>query len=277
MTVLAGLVVGIVLGAACRWGLREVLASPVLVRANHRGLAIPAAAGLVLPVTGMVAAGGVALVGLADAEAVATAPAVLAAVIGFALLGLVDDVLGGDGDVRGFRGHARALARGRATTGGLKLAGGAALALAVCAPVSGDVVLRLLGDAALVALSANLANLFDRAPGRALKVVTVAFAVVAVATGVPPALTGVAVVMGAGLALLAGDLGERFMLGDTGANALGATLGLGVVLATNPATRLAVLVVVAALNVAGDAVSFSRVIDAVPLLRAADRAGRRHG
>lgn len=277
MTVLAGLVVGIVLGAACRWGLREVLASPVLVRANHRGLAIPAAAGLVLPVTGMVAAGGVAVVGLADAEAVATAPAVLAAVIGFALLGLVDDVLGGDRDVRGFRGHARALARGRATTGGLKLAGGAALALAVCAPVSGDVVLRLLGDAALVALSANLANLFDRAPGRALKVVTVAFAVVAVATGVPPALTGVAVVMGAGLALLAGDLGERFMLGDTGANALGATLGLGVVLATSPATRLAVLVVVAALNVAGDAVSFSRVIDAVPLLRAADRAGRRHG
>jgi hypothetical protein len=33
--------------------------------------------------------------------------------------------------------------------------------------------------------------------------------------------------------------------------------------------------VVAALNVAGELLSFSRVIDAVPALRALDRAGRR--
>ncbi|MGH9177930.1 MAG: hypothetical protein ACRD0N_05175, partial [Acidimicrobiales bacterium] len=88
------------------------------------------------------------------------------------------------------------------------------------------------------------------------------------------ALAGVAVVAGAAGALLLDDLRERLMLGDTGANALGGAVGLGVVLACAPATRTAVLVAVAALNLASEAVSFGRVIDAVPPLRAVDRWGR---
>jgi UDP-N-acetylmuramyl pentapeptide phosphotransferase/UDP-N-acetylglucosamine-1-phosphate transferase len=65
------------------------------------------------------------------------------------------------------------------------------------------------------------------------------------------------------------------MLGDVGANVLGAVIGLGVVIATAPATRTIVLLGVLALNLASEAVSFSRVIDRVPPLRALDRAGRK--
>ncbi len=83
-----------------------------------------------------------------------------------------------------------------------------------------------------------------------------------------------AVVVGAGLGLLADDLSERLMLGDAGANALGGVVGLGAVLACPPATRTVLLAVVAALNLAAETVSFSRVIDAVPPLRALDRLGR---
>ncbi|MDP9387991.1 MAG: hypothetical protein M3Q48_08675, partial [Actinomycetota bacterium] len=133
---------------------------------------------------------------------------------------------------------------------------------------------RLVGDAALVALAANLGNLFDRRPGRTTKVALVAFIVLVAATAAAPELGAVAVVVGAGAALLPDDLGERVMLGDSGANVLGGALGLGVVLACAPATRTAVLVVVTALNVASEAVSFGRVIDAVPPLRALDRWGR---
>jgi UDP-N-acetylmuramyl pentapeptide phosphotransferase/UDP-N-acetylglucosamine-1-phosphate transferase len=197
----------------------------------------------------------------------------LAAALGFGLLGVFDD-LAGSGDARGFRGHLASLLRGRLTTGGLKLLGGACVAVIVCAAVSGDAVGALLRDAALVALAANLGNLFDRAPGRTIKVATVAFAVLAALCSRRTPLVGPAVAVGAGLALLLDDLHERLMLGDAGANALGGVVGLGVVLATAPSTRVAVLIGVAALNLVSEVVSFSRVIDGVPPLRALDRAGR---
>ena len=42
---------------------------------------------------------------------------------------------------------------------------------------------RLLADAALVALAANLGNLLDRAPGRTIKVGLVAYVPLALAAG----------------------------------------------------------------------------------------------
>jgi UDP-N-acetylmuramyl pentapeptide phosphotransferase/UDP-N-acetylglucosamine-1-phosphate transferase len=134
-------------------------------------------------------------------------------------------------------------------------------------------VVQLLADAALVALAANLGNLFDRAPGRTLKVTVVAFAGLLLAVGLEPRLGGVATTVGAGLALLVPDLRERVMLGDTGANALGAALGFGAVLTLDAGGRIGVLVVVLALNAASEVVSFSRVIDRVAPLRGIDRLG----
>jgi len=162
------------------------------------------------------------------------------------------------------------------TTGALKLFGGGALALLVVAPFVGESPGRLLADAALVALCANLANLFDRAPGRAIKASVGAFLVLLVAVRHTGDLSATAVVVGAALGLFLDDLHERLMLGDAGSNVLGAVLGLGVVAACGPAARDVTLVAVAALNVAGELVSFSRVIEAVPPLRALDHAGRRH-
>jgi UDP-N-acetylmuramyl pentapeptide phosphotransferase/UDP-N-acetylglucosamine-1-phosphate transferase len=132
----------------------------------------------------------------------------------------------------------------------------------------------LLADAALVALAANLGNLFDRAPGRTLKVSAVAFVALVGGVGLEPRLGGVAATIGAGLALLVPDLRERVMLGDTGANALGAALGFGVVLTCATGTRVGVLVGVVALNAASEAVSFSRVIERVAPLRTIDGWGR---
>ena len=175
--------------------------------------------------------------------------------------------------MRGFRGHVGALVSGRVTTGVVKLVGGAALALVVVAPLSRSAG-RLVLDAALVALAANLGNLLDRAPGRVIKASVAAFVAVAVAARARASLEGVAVVVGAALGLAVDDLRERLMLGDTGANVLGAVLGLAIVLGTGPGARTVALLAVAMLNVAGELVSFSRLIDAVPPLRALDRAGR---
>ena len=65
------------------------------------------------------------------------------------------------------------------------------------------------------------------------------------------------------------------MIGDTGANVIGAVLGLACVLEVGRGTRNVILVVLIALNIAAEFVSFSRVIERVPVLRTLDHAGRR--
>lgn len=278
MTLAVAAVAGF-LAARLLWTLiRPTFAQPALLRTNWRGQAVPVAAGLVIALAVVVVEAGRVVAGAAGigSEGVpAHRSSVLVVVVGMALLGLFDDLAGG-GDARGFRGHLGALARGRLTTGGAKMFGGMAVAVLAVAAVGEDgSVARLAADAALVAAAANLANLFDRRPGRATKAGLAAFAALAAATAGTAALAGVAGVAGAAGALLLDDLRERLMLGDTGANAIGAAAGLGVVLACAPATRTAVLVVVLGLNLASEAVSFGRVIDAVPPLRALDRWGRR--
>lgn len=259
--------------------MRPAFDAPVLQRENYRGLLIATSAGIVLPLTLLVVEGGRAVAGAAgigDGDGLSPARgAVVVVALGMGLVGLFDD-LAGSGDTRGFRGHLSSLARGRLTTGGVKVLAGGAVALVAVAPAAGASLGRLAGDAALVALAANVGNLFDRAPGRAVKVGLVAFVILALATAGAVALTGVAVVAGAALALLLDDLHERLMLGDAGANVLGGVVGVGVVVACAPSTRNAVLLGVVALNLAGELVSFSKLINAVAPLRALDRAGRLH-
>jgi UDP-N-acetylmuramyl pentapeptide phosphotransferase/UDP-N-acetylglucosamine-1-phosphate transferase len=200
--------------------------------------------------------------------------AVLAACVGFAFLGLVDDLLGSDAD-RGFRGHVRALATGRVTTGVVKIVGGSALAVAlVGAARPSSSGFRLLIDASVVALAANLANLFDRAPGRTIKVGIVAWIPIVLIGGAGPGAVATATVVGAFVGLLRDDLRERLMLGDTGAYALGGVLGLAVVLETSAATGTIVGLAFVALTVTSEFVSFDRVIDRVAPLRFVDRLGR---
>lgn len=287
-SVLAAVVVGY-LAARLTWlVVRPFFTLAALSRQNFRGRIVPTAVGIVLPLAAMLVEGGRAVAGsfgIGDGPGMAGGRSlVLLAALGFAVLGLLDDIAGtgsggaagvAPGPERGFRGHLGALAEGRVTTGALKLLGGGVLALLVVAPVVGESPARLVADAALVGLCANLANLLDRAPGRTIKVGAGAFVLLAVAAERTSALSGTAVVVGAALGLVLDDLHERVMLGDAGSNVLGAVLGLGVVLACGPSTREIVLVLVGALNVAGELVSFSRVIDAVPPLRALDQAGRR--
>lgn len=253
-----------------------ILGHAVLERENHRGHRLPTAAGLLL-VAAVIAVEGartvLGVLGLADA---ATAPdrlLVVAAVVLFGFLGLLDDLVGDAGD-RGLRGHVRAALGGRVTTGFLKLGGGAAVALVLAGAIDGDRPARVLLDGALIALAANLGNLLDRAPGRTAKVAILVYVPVAVAAGAAAVGVALGVVLGATLALVVGDLRERFMLGDTGANALGAALGTATVIVGSVTVRAVTVAVLALLTLASEVVSFSSVIDRVPPLRWFDRWGR---
>lgn len=255
-----------------------VLSAPALRRSNYRGQELATAGGLVIVLAVLVVeAARTTLAEFGVGEELSDSllrSMVLFACFAFAFLGLIDDLLGTEGD-RGFRGHLRALLQGRLTTGAMKLFGGGVVAIVLTAApgeVSGR---RLLADAALVALAANLGNLFDRAPGRTIKVGLLVYVPIALAAGTSTLGLALAPVLGAAAGLLPADLDERLMLGDTGANLLGAVLGLAVVLETSRPVRTGVLVALLVLNAASERVSFTKVIDATPGLRHFDRLGRR--
>jgi len=191
--------------------------------------------------------------------------------------GVLDD-LAGSGRRRGLKGHLGALAHGEVTTGSVKLAGLAATGLAGGLLVGGRKS-DVLVNAALIAGGANLLNLFDLRPGRAVKVAALSAGLIAAGgAGGPDRSAGLAAVaapLGAGLALLPEDLAERAMLGDAGANALGAMLGAAAAASLPRSARAGLLAGIVALTVASEKVSFTKVIERTPALRRLDMLGRR--
>lgn len=275
MSVFLGVATGVLAVRFLMLAGRDILHAPVLGRSNYRGRRLPTAAGLFAVLAVLVVEAGrstLGTFGVGDEPGVDYArPLVLFACIGFGLLGFVDDVLG-TGDDRGFRGHLRALAGGRVTTGLLKIVGGAAVAFVLVAQTDAVSSKRILADAVLIALAANLGNLLDRAPGRVIKFGLISWVPIAFVAG--DAGVAIAPVVGAFVGLAGDDLRERVMLGDTGANVLGAVLGLAVVIDVGRGPRNVILVVLIVLNLAAELVSFTKVIDRVPLLRGLDRLGR---
>ena len=201
-------------------------------------------------------------------------PALALALAGAGAFGFgVYDDLAGSGKRRGLRGHLGALANGEVTTGAVKLGGLGVTGLASALLLGGepaDVVI----NAGLVAGGANLLNLFDLRPGRAIKVATLSAALIK--AGAPErGGQAVAAPLGAALALLPDDLGERAMLGDAGANALGAMLGGAAAVSLPRPARIALLAAIVALTGASEKVSFTKVIERTPPLRWLDMLGRR--
>ncbi len=234
-------------------------------RTNHRGEPVTLLEGPA------VVAGALAGTLIAPGLSARSRAALAVAGAGAGAFGCYDDLAGGGGR-RGFRGHLGALARGEVTSGAVKLGGIGITGLAAAAALGGTAADQLI-NAGLVAGGANLLNLFDLRPGRAVKVTLAAAALTG--SGSPAGRRCAAVPLGAALALLPEDLAERAMLGDAGANALGAMLGAAAAVAWPRPARAAALAVVVGLTAASEAVSFTKVIERTPPLRWLDMLGRR--
>jgi len=160
----------------------------------------------------------------------------------------------------------------------VKIAGIGATGLAAAIAVGGRdgksaSALDAVINAGLIAGGANLINLFDLRPGRAIKVTLACAAALGAAS--PAGRLAAAPPAGAALALMPDDLGERAMLGDSGANALGGMLGAAAATALPRPARIAVLAAVTGLTATSELVSFTKVIERTPPLRWLDMLGRR--
>lgn len=259
-----------------------------LERVNHKGDTVSLAEG---PGITVGATAGAVLGATSPAYAVAAATAGLTA----GAVGLYDDIADAKGEkAKGFRGHLGALLKGRLSAGLIKVIGISSAGLASAALIdlaNGELtderrsLVRRLWNVGVgggvIAGTANVVNLFDLRPGRALKVVTLVSAPLTKdpgpgarrRTAAGGANTALAVSAAAGAAM-ADDLDGKTMLGDGGANALGALLGLAFIARTGMLGRHVALAGVAALIAASEKVSFTKVIAETPVLRELDELGR---
>lgn len=269
--------------------------------------------GVTVSLRGGVAMAGASVASAAVASAFSDQPRAalggLVASLGGGLAGYIDDVDQGAHDggkvAKGLKGHLGALAHGQVTTGVIKIAGIGASALAASALVGskatsmGGKVADLALNTVLIAGAANLANLLDLRPGRALKATVLVAAPLSYfscadaktpasgASGAPsakpvspasPASAQRLLASGlnaAAITALVEDLQETTMLGDTGANAAGALLGTSLAANDSWKLRLGTALGVVGLILASEKVSFSKVIAANPALNWLDQLWRR--
>jgi UDP-GlcNAc:undecaprenyl-phosphate/decaprenyl-phosphate GlcNAc-1-phosphate transferase len=239
-------------------------------RRNHAGAEVTLAEG---PVAILAMLAGLLVPGAVPGGSATVRGAVALAATGSGAVGAYDD-LRGTSQAKGFRGHLAALLSGTLTSGAVKVAGvglSAAAASLLLGRTSGaGVAIRLadrLMDTVLIAGMANFTNLCDLRPGRAAKV-TLALAAGLVGVGAAP-------VLGAAAGCLPSDLREKSMLGDCGANALGAAVGTVAAARLPRPAKLAALLAVVGLNLASERISFTAVIDRTATLRWLDQLGRR--
>jgi hypothetical protein len=167
---------------------------------------------------------------------------------------------------------------------------------------TGAFLLAWVSATLVIALSANLMNLLDLRPGRALKVYSLAVIAPAVmvalgaidaynaemaryvgetgtllfagADRVTLVIATLVVVLGPVAAMGRYDLGEQAMLGDAGANAMGAIVGYLLAMSLSLAGMVVAAVLLLGFNLLSERVSLSALIEGFPPLAWLDRLGR---
>lgn len=248
----------------------DLLKAGGAVRKNYTGQSIPTAAGISIVIS--ITAAYFFVFVISDIYRLEMMTA-LTVVLGMALLGLIDDLLG-TRETTGLRGHISMLLKGKLTTGGLKALGGGGLAFGFSLVFSLSVV-DIFVNTLLIALFTNAINLTDLRPGRAAKaflfvgLFLLVFAFFDTSAGILLLVPA----YGAVLAFMPFDLKGRVMLGDTGSNVMGIILGIVSVLLLPFVGRVLVLGLLIILHIYTEKYSLTETIQKVGFLRRIDEWG----
>ena len=185
--------------------------------------------------------------------------------------GALDDLIG-NRNVSGLKGHFKSLFKGELTTGGFKALFGGFVGLVVSVCISSSIV-DIIINTLIIALSTNLMNLFDLRPGRAIKVYLVIIIPIYITltgyTKVFPLL-----ILPNVLAYFNTDLKARGMMGDTGSNVLGISIGVLMALGYGIKVRLAWLVFLILMHLITEKFSLTKIIEKNRVLKFIDNLGR---
>lgn len=244
-----------------------VIADAGFVQRNYRGDLVPSSAGAIVALIYVSV-----LLGwhVLAPDRLLTSLGLLVAAM--ALLGFVDDVWG-DKRTQGLLGHLQLLLTGGLSTGGVKAVCGIIVSFAAARSVVDDWYTVIVG-AFVIALSANAVNLLDLRPGRAVKGSVVATGLLFVFSATAPVWMYVMPLVAVLVAYVPHDLQARAMMGDAGANPVGAAIGLAATVALSPAALALTAAALVLLHVVAERASISRIIEEIPALKYLDELGR---
>ena len=185
--------------------------------------------------------------------------------------GILDDIIG-TREVSGLKGHFKSFFKGTLTTGGFKAIFGGFVGVLISIAISEsipDIIINTL----IIALSTNLMNLLDLRPGRAIKVYLVIMIVIFITLAgyikVLPLL-----ILPNVLAYFKYDLKAKAMMGDTGSNVLGISIGMIMVFGYSFNVRVSWLVFLVLIHILTEKYSLTEIIENNKILNFIDKLGR---
>lgn len=188
-----------------------------------------------------------------------------------AIISLIDDLLGNH-KIKGFKGHILNLFRGNVTTGVLKAATGFICSFFISFFTSNNLYETILNTSILV-LCVNFINLMDLRPGRAAKITIVLIIPLLLSQTHNNTFISISA-LGFLIVYLPKDLKGTMMLGDIGANTLGWTLGVQLILNIDLMTKLITLIMLVTIHIIAEKYSISEIIENNRLLNYLDNLGR---
>ena len=185
--------------------------------------------------------------------------------------GILDDIIG-NRDVSGLKGHFKSLLNGKLTTGGFKALFGGFIGLVISIAISKniyDIVINTL----IIALSTNLMNLLDLRPGRAIQGYLVISIVLLFTLG-EYTRNLLLLIFPNVIAYFNQDLKAKAMMGDTGSNVLGISIGILFVMGYSLKVRLIWLAFLIFIHILTEKYSLTKIIENNKFLNFIDKLGR---
>lgn len=185
--------------------------------------------------------------------------------------GILDDIIG-NRDVSGLKGHFKSLLNGKLTTGGFKALFGGFIGLVISIAISKniyDIVINTL----IIALSTNLMNLLDLRPGRAIKGYLLISIVLLFTLG-EYTRNLLLLIFPNVIAYFNQDLKAKAMMGDTGSNVLGISIGILFVIGYPLKVRLIWLAFLIFIHILTEKYSLTKIIENNKFLNFIDKLGR---
>ncbi len=186
--------------------------------------------------------------------------------------GLLDDICG-DKQAQGFKGHFKSLLNGNLTTGIFKILITTLVSIFVLIELKIYNIPGIIINAGIIILTTNFLNLLDLRPARSIKAfIGISFLLIMINISSIIYFLPFFIVL---VFYLPYELQAKIMLGDSGANLLGAILGFNTIIIIDTLIiKFIVLLFLLFLNLLSEKYSYSSIIEKNFILSWIDRLGR---
>lgn len=188
------------------------------------------------------------------------------------IIGLLDDLIG-EKNIKGLRGHIKAFLQGKLTTGAIKAFLGLFIAFVTSSYISSN-IMNFMINGLVIGLFTNSINLFDLRPGRAAKTFILISILLIIFSSKSYTNHIIYSIYGLLIPYIILDLKAEVMMGDTGANVLGFTLGIYTATNFEIITRIIILFMLILIHFLAEKISFSKTIENNKILKYLDNIGR---